>query len=74
MENHLETEMDVYMGQPQHRLGTELSLIFACCDKLRESTRNSLSGDQLMLLQKIQRSAEAIRDLRPELTAGRDTM
>ena len=52
--------------------GTELSLIFACCYKLRQTSDSVLSGDQLMLLQQIQKSAEAIRDLRPELTTDAD--
>ena len=56
----------------QHRLGTDLSLIFACCYKLRRSTDSVLSGDQIMLLQQIQKSAKAIRDLRIEPTADAD--
>jgi hypothetical protein len=70
MENQLEEECRA--GKAHHRLGTELSLIFACCYKLRQTSDSVLSGDQLMLLQQIQKSAEAIRDLRPELTADAD--
>lgn len=69
MENRVEVEVYSPAVNAQHRLGTELSLIFACCHKLRETRDSVLSRDHLMLLQQIQKSAEAIRDLRPRLTS-----
>jgi hypothetical protein len=63
MENQIESELRKSAAKAQHRLGAELSLIFACCHKLRQMSDSVLSGDQLMLLQQIQKSAEAIRDL-----------
>jgi hypothetical protein len=72
MENQVENQLHSSVGRAQHRLGTELSLIFACCHKLRQMSDSVLSHDQLILLQRIEKSAEAIRDLRPELTAAAD--
>jgi hypothetical protein len=72
MENQLENEIHKSAVNAQHRLGTELSLIFACCYKLRQTSDSVLSGDQIMLLEQIQKSAEAIRDLRTDLTADGD--
>jgi hypothetical protein len=69
MENQIENEIGTEAGKAEHRLSTELSVIFACCYKLRHIGDTVLSRDQLALLQRIQKSAEAIRDLRPELTA-----
>jgi hypothetical protein len=56
----------------QHRLGTELSLIFAYCYKLRQSAEKPLSTNQVQILSKIQRSAENIRDLRSEIWHEQD--
>jgi len=50
-----------------HRLGTELSLIFAYCDQLRQNGEAALSPNQVLILSRIQRSAENIRDLRAEI-------
>lgn len=53
----------------QHELGTQLSVIFACCFLLRETLREILSEEQQGQLDKIERSAERIRDLRTGLRA-----
>lgn len=68
IQDDLQSEPDFHTDIAQHRLGTELSLIFACCYKLLQTSDSILSHDQLLLLQQIQKSAEAIRDLRAELT------
>ncbi len=59
------------LAEAQHRLGTELGVIFACCYKLTQGTE--MPPEAVALLRRIQRSAEAIRDLRGQLIAlGRD--
>jgi len=55
------------VNKPEHRLGTELSLIFAYCHKLRQSVDRPLSQTQARILSRIQQSAENIRDLRAEI-------
>ncbi|HEY1268376.1 MAG TPA: hypothetical protein VGH16_14070 [Candidatus Binatia bacterium] len=55
------------LAEAQHRLGTELGVIFACCYKLRQGTEKPLSPEAAALLHRIQRSAESIRDLRIQL-------
>ena len=54
----------------QHKLGTELGVIFACCYKLREGTARPLPPEAVALLHKIQRSAEIIRATRGQLIAA----
>ena len=67
MEHHPE---DDRLAEAQHRLGTELGVIFACCYKLRQNTARSLPPEAIALLRRIQRSAECIRDLRDQLIAA----
>jgi hypothetical protein len=61
---------DDRLADAQHRLGTELGVIFACCYKLRQNTARSLPPEAVALLHRIQRSAESIRDLRGQLIAA----
>jgi len=74
LEHHPDEPCD-RLAAAQHRLGTELGVIFACCHKLRQSTERALRPDSLALLHRIQRSAESIRDLRGLLIGtGTDTV
>jgi hypothetical protein len=67
MEMNGQTRMPLMNHNPEHRFGTELSLIFAYCHKLRETVDKPLSQMQALILTRIEQSAENIRALRAEI-------